>query len=607
VRGSIRSSLSARIKDKSLLDVALAYEAEGVPADVAEIRAALAAKRRWVRLTDGSVAELSERVAALAATTAGTIPADGRVELPIHAFGEARAWAELADSSQLDETVGRWRERLRALSASADPGEIPGLTAVLRDYQRTGVAWLQFLGELGVGGILADDMGLGKTIQTLALLSWRAARDGRAPSLVVAPTSVAPNWLRESERFTPGLRGLLLHGSDRHDRYEDVAGHDLVVTTYALLRRDVERLRGIPFRYVVLDEAQHVKNHSAATTAAAKALTAEARLALTGTPIENRLLELWSILDFCNPGMLGTWRSFVRRYERPVAGALADAAPAAESAGAVGAAPESLALRERIRPFVLRRLKAEVQKDLPPKIESDVVVELTPTQRRAYAALALASREDLGRRVPEESLASHQMLVLTMLLRLRQMACDPRLIDPRYSAEDSAKLLALRELVSEVVAAGRRALVFSQFVELLGLVRADLDSQRIPYAYLDGRTRDREAVVRGFVQGDAPLFLLSLRAGGTGLNLAAADVVIHLDPWWNPAVEDQATDRAHRIGQSRTVSVYRIVAAGTIEEAILRMKQRKRALASVFVEDDDATAVKRLTREDVAELMRFDG
>lgn len=607
VRGSIRSSLSASVKERSVLDVALAYEADGVPADVAEIRAALAAKRRWVRLTDGSVAELSERVAALAATTAATMPADGRVELPIHAFGEARAWAELADASQLDETVGRWRERLRALSASADPGEIPGLTAVLRDYQRTGVAWLQFLGELGVGGILADDMGLGKTVQTLALLSWRAARDGQAPSLVVAPTSVAPNWLRESERFTPGLRGLLLHGSDRHARYEDVPSHDLVVTTYALLRRDVERLRGIGFRYVVLDEAQHVKNHSAATTAAAKSLIAEARLALTGTPIENRLLELWSILDFCNPGMLGTWRSFVRRYERPVAGALADATPAGESASAVGAAPESLALRERIRPFVLRRLKAEVQKDLPPKIESDVVVELTQAQRRAYAALALASREDLGRRVPEDSLASHQMLVLTMLLRLRQMACDPRLIDPRYTAEDSAKLLALRELVSEVVASGRRALVFSQFVELLGLVRADLDAQRIPYAYLDGRTRDREAVVRGFVQGDAPLFLLSLRAGGTGLNLAAADVVIHLDPWWNPAVEDQATDRAHRIGQSRTVSVYRIVAAGTIEEAILRMKQRKRALASAFVEDDDATAVKRLTREDVAELMRFDG
>jgi SNF2 family DNA or RNA helicase len=608
VRGPLRSTLSIRVKDRSLLDVALAYDAEGVSADVAEVRAALAAKRRWVRLTDGSVAELSERVAALAGTTAGSMPTEGKVELPIHAFGEARAWAELADSSQLDATTGRWRDHLRALSAHVDPGEVPGLTAILRDYQRTGVAWLQFLTALGVGGILADDMGLGKTVQTLALLSWRAARDGRAPSLVVAPTSVAPNWLRESERFTPGLRGLLLHGSDRHVRYEDVPEHDLVVTTYALLRRDVERLRGIGFRYVVLDEAQHVKNHGAATTAAAKSLRAELRLALTGTPIENRLLELWSILDFCNPGMLGTWRSFVRRYERPVAGALADATASSDGpVSEVDTAPESLALRERIRPFVLRRLKAEVQKDLPPKIESDVVVDLTPAQRRAYAALALAAREDLGQRIADESLASHQMLVLTMLLRLRQMACDPRLIDPRHTAEDSAKLLAFRELVSEVVSAGRRALVFSQFVELLGLVRADLDAQRIEYAYLDGRTRDREAVVRSFVQGTMPLFLLSLRAGGTGLNLAAADVVIHLDPWWNPAVEDQATDRAHRIGQSRTVSVYRIVAAGTIEEAILRMKQRKRALASAFVEDDDATAVKRLTREEVAELMRFDG
>ena len=606
IRSSLRSSLSARVGERGLLDIALSYAAEGIAADVVEIRAALAAKRRWVRLTDGSVAELSERVAALAAVTAEVVPEEGRVELPVHAFGETRAWAELADQSRLDETLGGWRDRLRTLGAGADPGPIPGLTANLRDYQRTGVAWLQFLGELGVGGVLADDMGLGKTVQTLALLAWRASRDGQGPSLVVAPTSVASNWIREAARFTPELRGLLLHGSDRHERYEDVPSHDLVVTTYALLRRDVERLRGIRFRYVVLDEAQQVKNHTAATTAAAKSLLADARLALTGTPIENRLLELWSILDFCNPGMLGTWRTFVRRYERPVAGALADGAPLGEAPTDLGTVPETLALRERIRPFVLRRIKAEVQKDLPPKIESDVVVELTPEQRRSYAALALAAREDLGRRIADGSIESNPMLVLTTLLRLRQMACDPRLVDPRHGPEDSAKLLALRELVSEVVSAGRRALVFSQFVELLGLVRADLDARGIAYAYLDGRTRDRDAVVDGFVQGEMPLFLLSLRAGGTGLNLAAADVVIHLDPWWNPAVEDQATDRAHRIGQSRTVSVYRIVAAGTIEEAILRMKQRKRALASAFVEDDDATAVKRLRAEDVEELLRFD-
>jgi SNF2 family DNA or RNA helicase len=446
-------------------------------------------------------------------------------------------------------------------------------------------------------------MGLGKTVQALALLAWRRQVHGQAPSLVVAPTSVAPNWIREAQRFVPGLNAVLLHGADRHARYDEVPHADLAVTTYALLRRDVDRLRDLRFRYVILDEAQQIKNHTAATTTAAKSLGAEARLALTGTPVENRLLELWSILDFCNPGMLGSWRSFSRRYERPVVEALNDVG---ESDVAWDARGEAAALRARIRPFVLRRTKAEVQADLPPKIETDVVVELTPAQRRAYAALAAATRADLGPRVSTEGVARNRMLILTALLRLRQMACDPRLVDPRHSAEDSAKLTAFRDLVAEVIASGRRALVFSQFVELLALLRADLDERGIEYCYLDGRTRDRSEVLQRFVEGTMPLFLLSLRAGGTGVNLAAADVVIHLDPWWNPAVEDQATDRAHRIGQTKTVSVYRIVAAGTIEEAILRMKQHKRALASAVIEDD-LGPLEKIGEEELAELLAFPG
>ncbi|MBM4266790.1 MAG: DEAD/DEAH box helicase [Deltaproteobacteria bacterium] len=620
VREPLRSRLDASARPSGLLQIALAFASEGVAADVDEIRAAIETKRRWVRLTDGSIASLSERVAELAAATQDTLGAKSSAEIERHALGEARVWTELADEVSIDATVRGWTERLRALDVAADPAPVRGLRAELRAYQKTGLAWLQFLAELGTGGILADDMGLGKTVQALALLAWRRERDGPAPSLVVAPTSVAPNWLREASRFVPELETMLLHGSERHARRADVPRHDLVVTTYALLRRDIERLRDVRFRYVILDEAQHIKNHQAATTAAARALDSEARLALTGTPLENRLLELWSILDFVNPGMLGSWRDFSRRWERPLRVALdgepVDSASDASDDGAGDDAraadrdaPAShaatAALRARIRPFLLRRTKAAVERDLPPKIETDVVVELTPAQRRAYAALAAAAREDLAKKLSKDGFERSRMAILTALLRLRQMACDPRLIDSRHRPADSAKLGALRELVAEVIASGRRALVFSQFVQLLTLVRADLDEQKIDFAYLDGRTRDRTAVIDGFVHGTMPVFLLSLRAGGTGLNLSAADVVIHLDPWWNPAVEDQATDRAHRIGQRKAVSVYRIVAAGTIEEAILRMKERKRALASAVIGDGEQGLPRGLTEADVDELLRF--
>jgi superfamily II DNA or RNA helicase len=614
-RVPLSAALSAEVAQRSTISVELRYSADGIPADVEEIRQALAAKRRWVRLTDGSVAELSQRVAALVGATHDTLGNAAEAELPRHVLGEVASWSELAEHVHLDDRLAGWTQRLRELSASAAPEPVAGLIGDLRSYQKIGVAWLQFLAELGAGGILADDMGLGKTIQTLAVLAWRRERDGSVPSLVVAPTSVAPNWIREAERFVPGLKTILLHGLGRHAQYEDVPGADLVVTTYALLRRDVERLRGIRFRYVILDEAQQIKNHAAATTAAAKSLPADARLALTGTPIENRLLELWSILDFVNPGMLGSWRSFSRRYERPVVAALGEIPPGDDIASALGDEPpvnaetfqqaafdEAAALRARIRPFVMRRTKADVESDLPPKIETDVIVDLTPAQHRAYAALVTATREDLTRRLAADGFERNRMVVLTALLRLRQMACDPRLVDPRFRPQDSAKLEAFRELVSEVIASGRRALVFSQFVELLTLLRTDLDQRGIEYAYLDGRTRDRAEALRTFTEGTMPLFLLSLRAGGTGINLTAADVVIHLDPWWNPAVEEQATDRAHRIGQRKMVSVYRIIAAGTIEEAILRLKRQKRALASTVI-DDDRGWLKQLTETDITELL----
>ncbi|MDG1957818.1 MAG: DEAD/DEAH box helicase [Candidatus Binatia bacterium] len=602
-RGSLRSSMSVRQGRGRLLDVALKIAADGVEADVDAIRDALGARRRWVQLSDGSVAELGDKVASLAASLPEALSETGSAELSRTALGELEHLGELTDSVELEPTVGEWIHRLRELEVAAEPEMAPGLNADLRPYQLTGLAWLQFLAELELGGILADDMGLGKTVQTLALLNWRKHRDGQAPTLVVAPTSVAPNWIREAKKFTPGINGVLLHGAERHERYEDVGTSDMVVTTYALLRRDVDRLKDIPFRYVVLDEAQHIKNHTAATTAAAKALSAEARLGLTGTPVENRLLELWSILDFANAGMLGTWRNFSRRYERPVTEAVIEAGEN-RAAPSPARSEEAAALRARIRPFVLRRTKQEVQSDLPAKVETDVVVQLTPEQRKAYAALAEATRADLEGRLDNGGLDANRMLVLTALLRLRQMACDPRLIDASQKPDHSAKLGAFRELVAEVVASGRRALVFSQFVEFLSLLRKELEASGTEYAYLDGRTRNREKVLDGFRDGDMPVFLLSLKAGGTGINLAAADVVIHMDPWWNPAVEDQATDRAHRIGQTRTVSVYRIVAQGTIEEGIQRMKEEKRALARAVI-DESETTLPRLTEEDIRELIAF--
>jgi SNF2 family DNA or RNA helicase len=474
-----------------------------------------------------------------------------------------------------------------------------GLRVTLRPYQRMGVAWLQFLQALGAGGILADDMGLGKTVMTLAFLLRRKQAEGRAPSLVVCPTSVASNWIREAARFTPGLRVLLLHGPSRDATA--IGQRDVVITTYALLRRDIERLAALRFRCVVLDEAQNIKNADSATTRAANRLDASMRIALSGTPVENRLRELWSLSSFVNPGILGTVRSFETRFERPI---VADRT-----------SPIAAELRAIVRPFLLRRTKDDVLRELPPKIEVDRVVTLSEADKRMYDALAHTLRASIAQAFEKRRLAPTSLSVFTALTRLRQMACDPRLVDatlavsrgaPDGDAGDgpapSAKRGAFLDLVRELVAEGRRALVFSQFVQLLTLWRRDLDAEKIAYEYLDGATTRREEVVDRFQNGTAPLFLISLKAGGAGLNLTAADTVIHCDPWWNPAVEDQATDRAHRIGQDKPVTVVRLIARGTIEEKILSLKDKKRALTKVVI-GDDARALEGLTEADVRSLL----
>jgi hypothetical protein len=586
------------------LSTKLDFESKDLRVELGAVRNALMQKRRWIQLSDGTLAKISASVAELAEEAGDVLGDTGAAILAPHQLGRLDRWVEENDG-RMDAAVLRLRRRLRALAVETEPDMPEGLNATLRPYQRHGLAWLQFLQALGAGGILADDMGLGKTITTLAFLLRRKELEGSAPALVVCPTSVATNWLVESARFTPGLRVLLLHGvpkSARATRATQIEDHDLVVTTYALLRSDTDFLSKIRFRVVVLDEAQNIKNSDNATTRAANLLDASMRLALSGTPIENRLRELWWRASGWQPGLRGPSRAFETRYERPIA--------------TDRSSPLATELRAVVRPFLLRRTKDDVLKELPPKTEMDRIVSLGLPEKRLYDALAHVLRDSLGRDFENRG-GKLSIDAFTAMTRLRQMACDVRLIDPKLartvgalSGHDdadfiSAKREAFLDLVHELVAEGRRTLVFSQFVSLLTLWRKDLDDEGIAYEYLDGSTIKRDVVVKRFQEGRAPFFLISLKAGGSGLNLTAADTVIHCDPWWNPAVEDQATDRAYRIGQDKPVTVVRLVARGTIEEKILSLKEKKRKLAAAII-GDDASALEGITAEDIRFLLGDD-
>lgn len=567
------------------LKTKLEFASDQLPVELDAVRAALERKHRWVRLDDGTLSRISASIEALADEATDVMGDKTTALLPAHQLGRLDRWIEENDG-RMDAAVAALRKRLRALSVATEPVLPQGLRGTLRPYQCLGLSWLQFVRALGAGGILADDMGLGKTITALAYLLAEKERVGPMPSLVVCPTSVATNWVSEAERFTPDLSVLLLHGPSRDARA--IGDHDLVITTYGLLRRDIDHLAPIRFRAVILDEAQNIKNADSATRRAATKLDSELRLALSGTPMENRLRELWSIASFVNPGILGSTRAFETRFERPIT---------ADRAAAVGAE-----LRAIVRPFMLRRTKRDVLEELPPKTEIDRSVTLTTADKRMYDALAHSLRESVTRDIQSRKLKASSLSVFTALMRLRQMACDPRLVDPHLATARSAKREAFLDLVRELVAEGRRALVFSQFVSLLTLWRQDLDAEHIAYEYLDGSTTKRDEVVARFQNGTAPLFLISLKAGGAGLNLTAADTVIHCDPWWNPAVEDQATDRAYRLGQDKPVTVVRLVAKGTIEEKVFSLKAKKRDLVRAII-SDDAQALRGMTEEDVRMLL----
>ncbi|MDB5401317.1 MAG: ATP-dependent helicase [Rhodopila sp.] len=545
-------------------------------------------------LDDGRILKLpAERIARLLAVIDDLIEAAGRTTGDTMVL-DATVAPNVLDLEDLVST--RWHDgaiiaaHVARFRAVADIPEAPvpdNFIGSLRPYQQQGVNWLQHLRENGLGGLLADDMGLGKTAQTIAhvVIEEAAGRLDR-PVLVVVPTSLVPNWTAELARFTPHLRVVVLHGLDRHERRRDLTGVHVVITTYTVLARDIEDMARLSWHMVVLDEAQAIKNPTARTTHAACRLDTRHRLCLSGTPIENNLGELWSQFAFLMPGLLGSRKSFNRRFRAPIE---KDADPVRRHQFA-----------SRIRPFILRRTKSAVATELPPKHTILRRITLAPDQRELYETIRATMHERVTQGIAARGVAQSHVLVLDALLKLRQVCCDPRLVklpSARLTGT-SSKLSDLLEMVSEMITEGRRILLFSQFTSMLDLMKPALVAAGIRFVELRGDTADRAEPVRGFEAGEVPLFLISLKAGGRGLNLISADTVIHYDPWWNPAVEDQASDRAHRIGQTKSVFVYKLIAADTVEERMVELQERKAALANLAL-TEDAAALPAMDAEDI--------
>ncbi|MGP8025596.1 MAG: DEAD/DEAH box helicase [Acidocella sp.] len=537
-------------------------------------------------LEDGRVVKLpAERIKRLLAVMGDLIESAGRTAekslvLPV---GAAATVLELEDvlttSWQNAADIEAYVERFRG-EPDIIPVEIPpAFKASLRPYQQHGVDWLQHLASYGLGAFLADDMGLGKTAQTIANICVEYAA-GRltAPALIVVPTSLVANWTAELGKFAPHLKVVVLHGLERHEKRENLEDVNVVVTTYTVLTRDIEVMKVLPWHVVVLDEAQAIKSPEARATRAVCQLKTTNKICLSGTPIENNLDELWSQFAFLMPGLLGDRRGFTKRFRTPI-----------EKNGDPVVRAQ---LVQRIQPFIMRRTKQEVATELPPKHTILRRITLAPDQRELYETIRGTLYETVKEQMAERTLAQSRVIVLDALLKLRQACCDPRLVRLGNSngVESSAKLDDLMEMMGELIPEGRRILVFSQFTSMLDLIKPRLAEAGIPFVELRGDTRDRATPVQRFEAGEVPLFLISLKAGGRGLNLTSADTVIHYDPWWNPAVEAQASDRAHRIGQTKSVFVYKLIATDTVEERILELQQRKAELASIAFQEGGGMA-----------------
>lgn len=511
-------------------------------------------------------------------------------ELRITAY-QADLWEELTRLGVVQEQSERWSRSVQGLLASGPPVPAPlpaGLDAELRPYQLDGYRWLTFLQEHDLGGILADDMGLGKTVQALAMVCRAVEQGTTAPFLVVAPTSVVPNWVHEVDRFTPGLRAVAITqtgATSGRTVAEQAEGAHVVVTSYSLFRLDADAYAGVTWAGLLLDEAQFVKNHQGRTHQVARRLPAPFKLAITGTPLENNLMELWSLLSIVAPGLYPNPSRFTRQYATPIE---------------KGDTEKLARLRRRVAPLLRRRTKEQVATELPPKVEQVLEVALNDKHRRIYQTHLQRERQKVLKLIDEPG--RNRFAILRSITLLRRLSLDPALVDDAYAAVSASKVDVLAERLEEVVREGHRALVFSQFTGFLATVRRRLDADGVAYSYLDGRTRDRARRLEEFRSGDNPVFLISLKAGGVGLNLTEADYCFILDPWWNPAVEAQAVDRTHRIGQDKTVMVYRLVATDTIEEKVMQLKARKLELFS-SVMDDDAAFGGALSAEDIAGLL----
>lgn len=592
-QASISAKVTSDEKEKWFnLDITVDYEGQSLPLE--KIWKAWARGKRYVQLKDGSYTSLPEAWLQKLSHKLSALGLDPS-KPPQQKFKQFEApvldsLLEDLPNASTDSFWNKLREKISTFREVKPITPPKGLNATLRIYQAQGLSYLNFLSEYGFGGILADEMGLGKTVQTLAFIQYMVEKNFRRPNLIVVPTSVLPNWEREAEKFVPQLRRLIIYGTRRENMFKHIEKSDLIITTYALLRRDLEEMEKHEFNTVILDEAQNIKNPNTITARAVRRINSRMRLCLSGTPIENNLFELWSLFEFLMPGFLGSQHAFQRGIVKPIKD---------------GDAETLDYLRARVKPFILRRTKAEVAKDLPPKVESVTCCALEEAQAELYAALARKLRAQVLADVDEKGLAKSQMSILDALLKLRQICCHPRLLKidiPGFSNNlPSGKFDAFKDMAMDIVEGGHKVLVFSQFVQMLQIIKQWLEFSQIPFCYLDGASKDRfEQVDRFNNSPQIPIFLISLKAGGTGLNLTSADYVIHYDPWWNPAVESQATDRTHRIGQTRQVFSYKLICQNTVEEKILKLQEAKRSVAEAIIPGQDTW--KSLTREDLEML-----
>ena len=596
VRPPGRISAGVRLNQESnLLELSLHYE--DIPfAEMLDLLESYRQKKKYHRLSDGGFITLDSaefRTAAQLIDQLELSAADlgkASIELPQYRAMYLDSLAREAEDFHIERSLP-FKRLVQDIKEPQDL-EFPipvGIHGQLREYQKVGYKWLMSLVSYGFGGILADDMGLGKTLQILTLLLAEKTAGG-APSLVISPTSLVYNWQEEADKFAPTLKTVIVSGNqkERREQLQNLANADLIITSYGLLKRDIQAYEHQHFRYCILDEAQHVKNPHTLNAKTVKHVRADARFALTGTPIENTLTELWSLFDFVLPGYLHSHKTFTQRFELPIV-----------KNGDNDAMQE---LRRHVSPFILRRLKKTVLKELPEKTETKLSSEMVPEQAKLYLAWLLQAKKEFESEILARGFEKSQIKILALLTRLRQICCHPALFIDNYSS-GSGKLNLLLEIIEDALSGNHRILIFSQFTEMLRLIRQELDSRQLPYHYLDGGTksRDRLDLVNNFNAGEKSIFLLSLKAGGTGLNLTGADVVIHYDPWWNPAVEDQASDRAYRIGQQNPVQVYKLITKNTLEEKIYELQQKKREMIDAVIQPGE-NFLSKLNEQEMRQL-----